>query len=395
MKIDYKKELEAASKSMIMVHDPKLLMKLIVRMIVQRLDLKHAAMILHDPDRNSYILDISRGQMGVKIPSGFARFSEESPLIKFFTKKEFKPLMASRSAILTDDISRLIWRESVLNKEKGDNGLKELLFKVDEQMRTFNSAACVPAYYQHRLMAILLLGEKEDGLKFAQEELDFFAALASDAAMAIRNAQLFANLKKEAKRNRELFLQTVIVLGSTIEAKDAYTHGHTERVTKYALSIARQMVANNSTEFSENFFENLYIAGMLHDIGKIAIKEAILNKKGKLSDEEYAVMKEHTTSGVEIVKPLFLPKECTDGIKYHHENFDGNGYPEGLKGADIPISAAIISVADAFDAITTDRPYRRGRTSKEAVEVISKAAGRQFNPLVASALVELFEAGKI
>lgn len=396
MKIDFKRELEQASKSMIMVHDPKLLIKLIVRTIVQKLHLKHAAVIVYDPEKSSYVLDISRGQAGMKVPAGFARFSQESPLINLFTQKEFNSLMLNRSAILTDDISRLIWKESVVPKEDcyGHNAM-DLLYKIDEQMRTLNTVACVPAYYQRKLMAILLLGEKKEGSKFLQEELDFFAALASDAAMAIRNAQLFTSLKKEARRNRELFIQTIVVLGSAIEAKDAYTRGHTERVTKYTLAIARQMVTNGSTDFSENFFENLYIAGMLHDIGKIGVKEAILNKEGKLSPAEYEEMKSHTILGAQMVQPLNLPKECLDGIRYHHENFDGSGYPQGLKGAEIPISASIVAVADAFDAITTDRPYRKGRLKHEAVEVIVQASGRQFNPIVVKGLVELFEAGKI
>lgn len=394
MKIDFKKELEAASKSMIMIHDPKLLIKLIVRMIVQKLDIKHAAMILYDSGKNSYILDISRGKQGIKIPTGFARFDKTSPIIKLFNKKEFKSLNLNASAVLCEDISRLLWKESLIETKTSDS-VKELLNQVDEQMRGLMVTACVPAYYQRELMAVLLLGEKNDGIKFKPDELDFFAALASDAAMAIRNAQLFEHLKKEAEVNHDLFIRTIIVLGSTIEAKDPYTHGHTERVTSYALAVARQMVENGSTEFDKSFFDNLYIAGMLHDIGKIAIQESILNKKGKLTSDEYLEMKQHTLRGAEIVKPLNLPKECVDGIKYHHENFDGTGYPQGLKGAEIPISAAIITVVDAFDAMTTDRPYRKGLEKKIAIEEIQRKNGTQFNPIPAKALLELWEKGKI
>ena len=154
------------------------------------------------------------------------------------------------------------------------------------------------------LLAILLLGEKHDGSRFDQEELDFFSALASDVAMAIRNAQLFEDLKREAERNRNLFIQTTIALGSAIEAKDTYTHGHTERVTKYALAIGRQMEASQAYNFPHKFFENLYIAGLLHDIGKIAVPEAILSKQDKLTPEEYEIMKSHTTRGAEILAPI-------------------------------------------------------------------------------------------
>jgi len=390
--INFKKELEAASKSMIMIHDPKLLIKLIIRMIVRKLGIKHAGMVIYEADQDAYVLGISRGEPGLKIPQGFTRFDKESPIIKFFVTKEYKALTVSRNAIVSDDINRLIWREGVLDKT-GGNGIRKLLHDVDEQMRMLNTTACVPAYYRHKLLAILLLGEKNDGTKFEQDELDFFAALASDAAMAIRNAQLFKGLEAEALRNRQLFLRTILVLGSTIEAKDSYTRGHTERVTKYALAIAHQMKDNGSFEFDEQFFENLYIAGMLHDIGKIGVPEAILNKKGRLTVEEYETMKLHTTKGVDIVEPLKLPQVVLDGIKYHHETFIGSGYPQKLKAEQIPISAAIISVADCLDAMTTDRPYRRGLTKEEAIAEIKNNAGIQFRPDVVKAFIELCEKG--
>jgi len=394
MKIDFKKELETTSKGMIMIHDPKLLIKLIIRMIVRKLGFKHAAMILYEPERDAYVLSISRGEKGVKIPAGFTRFSHESPLIELFCKKEYKHLTLNRNAIVSEDINRLIWKESVIENGNGEE-VKEFLHKVNEQMEMLNSIACVPAYYRQKLMAVLLLGEKHDDSKFEQEELNFFEAIASDVAMAIRNAQLFTRLKTESDRNRTLFLQTINVLGSTIEAKDPYTHGHTTRVTDYSLAIARQMVKNTSVRLTKSFFDNLYIAGLLHDIGKIAVPEAVLNKPGKLTAQEQEIIRQHPGKGAEIVKPLALPQECVDGILYHHERYDGEGYPEGLKGNDIPVSAYVISVADAYDAMTSDRPYRKGMDKKVAIEQIKKNLGAQFNPLPAQAMIELFEAGEI
>ena len=394
MKIDFKKELETASKGMIMIHDPRLLIKLILRMIVRKLGVKHAAMVLYEPERDAYVLSISRGKTGIKIPEGFTRFSHESPLIELFCNKEYKHLTLNRNAIVSDDINRLIWKESVIENGNGKE-VKKLLYKVNEQLEMLNSIACVPAYYRHKLMAVLLLGEKYDDTKFEQDELDFFSAIASDAAMAIRNAQLFTRLKAQADRNRTMFLQTINVLGSTIEAKDSYTHGHTERVTEYSLAIAHQMVKNGSKRLTKSFFENLYIAGLLHDIGKIAVPEAVLNKPGRLTPQEQKIIRQHPVKGAEIVKPLALPQECSDGILYHHERFDGKGYPEGLKGNDIPVSAYVISVADAYDAMTSDRPYRKGMDKKVAIEEIKKNLGTQFNPVPARAMIELFEAGEV
>jgi putative nucleotidyltransferase with HDIG domain len=392
MKIDYKKELEGASKSMIMIHDPKLLIKLIVRMIVHKVRIKHAGMLLYDPKKDSYILSISRGETGVKVPEGFARFSKTSPLIRIFVEQEHKYLIHNRQALLAEDINKLIWRESVI---EGGNGTKRLLQEVSDQMPMLNAVACVPAFYASNLLAVLLLGQKEDGTRFEQDELDFFSALASDAAMAIRNAQLFDELKREADRNRNLFIQTTIALSSAIEAKDAYTHGHTERVTKYSIAIARQMDITGVYRFPPKFFENLYIAGLLHDIGKIGVPESILCKADRLTDEEYEIMKSHTTRGAEILKPLTEFEQCVDGVKYHHERYDGKGYPEGLKGEEIPMIAAIIGVADTFDAITTDRSYRKGLGKEIAIAEIRNNILKQFHPLPAKALVELYEKGEI
>lgn len=395
LRVDFKKELERASRGMIMIHDPRLLIRLIVRMIVRKLHIKHAAVILHDLEQDCYVLNISRGQMGFRIPQGFTKFTSESPIIKIFLKKEYRPLTVNRDAIVADDINKMIWRESVINGNGNSNGFSKILHGVDDQLQMLNAVACVPAFYQDKLMVILLLGGKNDNSRFAQDELSFFAALASDAAMAIRNAQLFEGLKNEAERNRKLFLQTIKVLGSTIEAKDAYTHGHTERVTRLAITVARQMVANGSAEFSDEFFENLYIAGLLHDIGKIGVPGAILNKTGNLETHEYATMKEHAPRGAEIVSALDLPTAVIDGIRHHHERYDGKGYPDGLSGENIPVTASVISVADTFDAMTSDRPYRKGLSKQEAIDEIRRNSGIQFSPLPARAICELWDKGLI
>jgi HD-GYP domain-containing protein (c-di-GMP phosphodiesterase class II) len=368
------------------------LIKLIVRSLVQKVQIQHAGMILYDSSKDSYVLSISRGEIGERIPEGLIRFNKTNPLIKLFNQREYKYIFESRNAIVVEDINKLLWKESVISN---GNGIKELLHSVSEQLPKLNAIACVPAYYHHTLLAILLIGEKHDGNRFDQEELDFFSALASDVAMAIRNAQLFEDLKREAERNRNLFIQTTISLGSAIEAKDTYTHGHTERVTKYSLAIGRHMESTNSYNFPHKFFENLYISGLLHDIGKIAIPEAILSKQDKLTHEEYDIMKTHTTRGAEILAPLTGFEEVINGVKYHHERYDGNGYPEGLIGEDIPMIAAIIAVADTFDAMTTDRPYRKGFNKEKAILEIKEGINKQFNRKPAEALIELFHKGDI
>ncbi len=390
--IDYKKELETASKGMIMIHDHVLLIKLLVRMIVRKAKLRHAGMILYEPERDTYVLEISRGEPGERIPERFIRFEKDHPLIRIFHEKEYKYLIDSRNALVFDDLNRLIWRESVL---RSANGSREILHKVSEQMPQLNSVACVPAFYRHKLLAVLLLGARHDEAPLEQEALDFFSALASDVAMAIRNAQLFEGLKREADRSRNLFIQTTIALGSAIEAKDSYTHGHTERVTRYALAVARHMHAQGVFQPPEKFFENLYIASLLHDIGKIGIPEAILAKKQPLTGEEYAVMKTHAQRGADILSSLTDFEGCMSGVKHHHEKYNGSGYPDGLKGDDIPMISSIISVADTFDAITTDRPYRKAHAKDYAINEIKKYAGTWYHPLPAAAMIALYEDGMI
>lgn len=384
--IDYKRELETASKGMIMIHDHVLLIKLLVRMIVRKARLRHAGMILYEPARDAYVLEISRGEAGSRIPERFIRFERDHPLIRIFHEREFKYLINNRSALVFDDINHLIWRESVLGSA---NGSRELLHQVGDLMPKLNSVACVPAFYHHELLAILLLGEKEDGAPLEQDALDFFAALASDVAMAIRNAQLFEGLKREADRSRNLFVQTTIALGSAIEAKDSYTHGHTERVTGYAMTIARHMAARGDFNAAEKFFENLYIASILHDIGKIGIPDNILLKPGRLDAAEFDIMKRHARMGFEILDGSQSPfLQCAALIALgHHEKFDGGGYPNGLKGEAIPLFARICAVADVFDALTSERPYKKAWELGRATDFLREGAGSHFDPACVAAFL--------
>ncbi len=387
--IDYKKELEGAARTMILVHDPDTLIRLIVRMIVRKVKVVHAGMILFDPKRESYVLKISRGDAGVKVPAGFARFDKKNPLIRLFNEEI---LVQKKDKLLTGDLEKMMWQEAVI---PNGNGRRELYNEASEQLHTLNTEACIPAFFRDELIAILLLGHKKDGGPFADDELDFFKALAFDAAMAIRNAQLFEDLKKEAERNRRLFINTTLALSSAVEAKDAYTRGHTERVTQYAEQIAWQMIENRSIKVPLGFMENLKNASLLHDIGKIGVPENILLKKGKLTDEEYNVIKQHPEKGANILNHIPEFEESIDGIKHHHERYDGKGYPDGLKGVQVPMIAAILAVADTFDAMTTDRPYRKGLTKKQAMDEIVQYSGTQFHPLPAQAIKELFDQGKI
>ncbi len=387
-KLDYKRELERAAKSMILVHKPETLIKLIARIIIQKVHVTHAGILLFDKQKDTYVFTVSKGARGLKIPSGLIRLDKDTPLITFFANNKDRRIPNKGSLTLS-------YLES-LTKNTSLIDLVDKFEKIKLQMQDLEAEACIPTFFQNELIGVLVLGQKATNGDFTQEELDFFQALSSDVAMAIRNAQLFEDLKAYAEKEHQLFLDTVIALSTAIDEKDHYTHGHTQRAIDFSMMIAECLNRKNVSNFDSTFFENLKVASLLHDIGKIGIPEAILNKPGKLTNEEFEIIKQHSTKGAHILEPLKgTLKEAYLGIKHHHERYDGKGYPDGLKGDEIPIIAAIISVSDAFDAMTSDRPYRKALSNKEAVEELRKNIGTQFHPIVVNCLIELLDQGRI
>jgi len=386
MSLNYKKELERASRVMIRIHDPSILIRLIIRLIVRKVDVKHAGVLLFDANRDCYVLTLSGGESGARIPQGFAKFVKDNPLIKFFLDKEYQSLVRRRGALTVEELNRMIWSENVL--PQGEER-KAFLHKIAQQMEMFNVAVCIPAYFREHLVALLLLGEKSSGHAYQQEEFDFLSALSSDVAMAIQNARLIEDLRKEVEKNKALFINTALSLASAIEAKDRYTRGHTERVTKYSLAIAEELVHSGAFPLSKSFSEDLYIASLLHDVGKIGVPESILSKETGLTDQEFQQIRLHPLRGADILKAIPEFEECLKGVKYHHERYDGRGYPEGLKGEDIPLVAAIVAVADSYDAMTSDRTYRKALPRDVAISEIEKNIGIQFHPVVARAFLEV------
>lgn len=388
MAIDFKKELETAARNMIFVHDPDLLIKIIVRMVVDKVKVEHASILLYKPERQAYVLTVSGGSLAKKIPVGLACFDKDDSLIRFFRERNNRFLFAS-------DVLTLENAQAALKGERTKERLKHLLGDVTYQMKLLETVSCVPSYYRDELLGVLLLGRKKDGARFLKSELDFFVALASNMSMAIRNAQLFKELKSELDKKQQMFMRTTIALVAAIEAKDNYTHGHTTRVTNLSLEIAKRLSQKNKKSIDNKFMEALHIASLLHDVGKIGVPEQILNKRGSLTVGERNKIREHPMIGVTILKPIKELEHSLAGIKYHHERPDGRGYPEGLKGEQIPLIASIISVADSFDAMTSTRPYRSALYKDDALKEIRKLNNLQFNPRVTEAFLELAQEGKI
>ena len=199
--------------------------------------------------------------------------------------------------------------------------------------------------------------------------------MTNSIAISADNAKAYETLKKS-------YLNTVKSLVSVVEAKDEYTKT-IYRVAKYASFLLRIKV-------SKNFVEDIWVAGVLHDIGKIGISDSILNKTGTLTKEEYDIIKQHPDIAYKIASKIGLGENILKAIKHHHERCDGRGYPDMIKGDEIPIMASIISVADAFDAITSNRPYRKSRSMKQGIDEIVLHRGTQFNLIVVDTMEKAF-----
>lgn len=190
-------------------------------------------------------------------------------------------------------------------------------------------------------------------------------------------------------RIRSAYFSAIYALAATIDAKDHYTYGHSETVSKYGVILARE------AGFSQGKIDIVKNAGLLHDIGKVGVPEAILTKKDKLDDEEYNIMKKHVDISISIIKHVPGLINVIPAIMSHHERYDGNGYPKGIKGTNIPLEGRCLCIIDAYDAMTTDRPYRNALSKEQAIEELKKCSGTQFDPELTKIFIKLCEDGKI
>ncbi len=216
----------------------------------------------------------------------------------------------------------------------------------------------------------------------------------SDKIRLIDELEMYRNhlqekLDEKTRDLESLTLQAITAVANTIDAKDEYTKGHSVRVARYASQLARKMGE------SDQFVSNLGYMALLHDIGKIGVPDSVLNKAGRLNDTEFAIIKQHTTIGADILKDISMVDGVALGARYHHERYDGKGYPSGLKGEEIPYEARIIGIADAFDAMTSSRVYRPRMSMDRVISELEKGAGVQFDPKLVRTFIEMVKAGEI
>ncbi len=243
------------------------------------------------------------------------------------------------------------------------------------------SVVCALLRTPRKKLGVLHLDRSFVQEPFTEDDLLLADALAAHVSAAIESAQLL-------RKQRDLFLKTITILAQAVELRDDYTGGHTQRVTRYATMLAQKL------ELPEEEIELIRMGGPLHDIGKIGIDDAILRKPGRLTTDEYAQMQKHTTMGAEILQTITEMQPIIPIVRSHHERWDGTGYPDRLLGDEIPFLARIVAVADAFDAMTSHRPYhenKKGRPPSWAFGEVERQSGKQFDPKCAEAFIAIRE----
>jgi HD-GYP domain-containing protein (c-di-GMP phosphodiesterase class II) len=236
------------------------------------------------------------------------------------------------------------------------------------------SLICAPLIVNHRILGVIEVLNKLDGSRFEEKDLEITVAIANTAATAIENIRQHQNILNGFKTT----LTTII---SAIDAKDPTMSGHSQRVTEYTL------LASTNFPLTPEEKETLEYAGMLHDLGNIVIDSWILNKADALTPPEWEIVRQHPGIGASLLKQIPYLEKASEIVLYHHERYDGKGYPEGLKGEEIPLGARLIAVADAYDAMTTDHAYRSAMSIERAVKELHNGSGIQFCPEAVKALI--------
>ncbi|MEK6545206.1 MAG: HD domain-containing phosphohydrolase [Nitrospinota bacterium] len=249
-------------------------------------------------------------------------------------------------------------------------------------MNGIKSAISIPIIVRGMLIGVLNFFKINNEQPFTNSDMEFVSVLCGQAGIAIENAQLYEKVANS-------YMEIIATLANAIEVRDKYTAGHSIRMAEYCRSIAIKLGT------PPNEVENIYTAALLHDIGKIGIPDSILLKIGPLSIDEYKTIKTHPDIGVKIICNLPDVEGICNIIRHHHERFDGYGYPDSLKGEEIPLGSRILFVADTFEAMTNLRPYREALSVTKAIEELKNCAGTQFDPKVVGTFIDILKEKKV
>lgn len=337
--------------------EPKEVRKRAMQAATRLMNCEAGSLLLLDEEKNELFFEVALGDKGkavkevrLKIGEGIAGWVAEHGV-----------------SLVVPDVTK-DHRHSVLVDEKSGFTTKNIL--------------CVPIMVKQKIIGVLQAINKLGNGAFSEEDIELFQLLANQVAIAIENSNLYEEI-------HAAFLELSEALAQSIEKRDPYTGGHTKRVLAFSLAIAKYMNLNTDE------MENLKVAAILHDIGKIGVEDRILRKKEELTEEEYKEMQKHPIVGAEIIGHIKQLKDVMPGMRYHHERADGKGYPDRLKGVNIPLIARIISVADTYDAMTTNRPYHNALDEAKSIAELKRCAGLQFEKDVIDAFIKAYENGEI
>ena len=330
------------------------LVEQVTQMTQRTLNASASSVLLLDDQKRELLFEVAEGQAGKRLRQ--VRLSAQSGIAGWVVRHG-KPL------IIND-----------VNQDKRFNK------RVDEITGfVTRSVMCAPLVVHRRIIGVIEVLNKLDGGDFSEQDLEALVSVAATTAIAIENVRLHRTVLNAYK-------STIKALAATIDAKDPHTRGHSQRVTQYALLGAAAL------SLSPEESEVLEYAGILHDMGKIGIAESILTNPGPLTAEEWKIMRRHPLTGANILKEIPFLEKARKLVLHHHEKYDGSGYPDGLRGKDIPLGARLLAVADAYEAMTSPRPYReRPLSHKEALGELKRNMGTQFDPKVAMVFVNIMK----
>ncbi|MBN2185081.1 MAG: response regulator [Candidatus Krumholzibacteriota bacterium] len=341
-------------------------------------DLSHDLNSLHDPEELYHVFFLTIiGQLGVESLGLFHIEDEEDDFLSFAGGKRVQEgvLKTIRLFRNTGLAKYLVDNSGVL--ELKSSGLSGDVAQEAVFMKNLGFEYCFPLIIKGKLIGLFFIGGKINKQAYTKNDFEIFKSICNSATTGIQNSRLYTELQNT-------YLSTIKVLVSTIEAKDANTRGHTDRVANYARLIADEMGIEKEQKDIISF------GAALHDIGKLGVYENILNKPSELTEKEWKIVRSHPEVGANIIKNLKFLEKATDLVRHHHERLDGGGYPDGLKGDEISLGARIVSVADSFDAMTTNRPYREALSFPEAFEQL-RMLDTKFDQDIVENLARLYD----
>ena len=320
-----------------------------------------------------------------------SRYSAKPGQLKIIAAKGLPDAVGSRVTLGHDEVGRLVTRAGLVDLAAERNGLAQFVRRNGENLKRLKAAAAVPMIARGELMGVIFLSEKFSGEDYDSEDLAIISTISRHIAVAIYNHRLLVSIKRKAEENRRLYKElrdtyqnTIRAFAAAIDLKDAYTKGHSDRVARYSEAIAREMGVDGRE------LEQISVAAYLHDIGKIVVDRAIINNPRPLTEREFKELNTHVVTGYEILSSINRPwNEIAYMTKCHHERVDGKGYPQGLRGDEIPLGARIVNVADSFDAMMTDRPYRSRLSLEATLGELKRHTRHQFDPGVVWAFCRL------